>query len=314
MPHCEATASTPGGATSSGWSRSRRLLIACGVVALAVVGAGICTYLIASSSSHKATSEPERPTQRTAPLRAIPAPADLPNIDYGPPPKGFPQDINATSAQRLTLGLHPLRRIAAYDAPGGQPLAFLPPDIRGAELTMPIVGAHSGWVSVVLPSTNRTMAWVPPGSWASVPLRDQLIVVRDTHQMMWLRDGALVKSWRVSLGLPSSPTPLGRTFVLGRSSLEGKVYAGTDVLALGAVPDNPNAVPTGLRGAHTGIHTWYHDRELGKNTTDGCIRLTKAGQQLLLAEIQPGTPVVVVDSATQVTPSADPPLTFRPFI
>jgi len=39
------------------------------------------------------------------------------------------------------------------------------------------------------------------------------------------------------------------------------VYADTDVLALGAVPDDPDSVPTALRGAHIGIHTWYHDRE-----------------------------------------------------
>ncbi|MGH3545290.1 MAG: L,D-transpeptidase, partial [Mycobacteriales bacterium] len=136
---------------------------------------------------------------------------------------------------------------------------------------MPIVEVSSGWVSVILPSANRSVAWVPPGSWTTVALQDQLVVARDSHQLIWLRDGKLITSWKVSLGLPSSPTPLGRTFVLGRSALRGKVYAGTDVLALGAIPDDPTSVPTGLRGAHIGIHTWYHDRELGKNTTDGCI-------------------------------------------
>jgi lipoprotein-anchoring transpeptidase ErfK/SrfK len=52
-------------------------------------------------------------------------------------------------------------------------------------------------------------------------------------------------------------------------------------------------VPTALRGAHIGIHTWYHDRELGKNTSDGCIRLTRSGQRELLANLRPGTPVIV---------------------
>jgi lipoprotein-anchoring transpeptidase ErfK/SrfK len=61
------------------------------------------------------------------------------------------------------------------------------------------------------------------------------------------------------------------------------------------VPDDPEAVPPGLRGAHIGLHTWYHDGELGRDTTDGCIRLTRSGQQLLLDEIVPGTEVLVVD-------------------
>jgi lipoprotein-anchoring transpeptidase ErfK/SrfK len=99
----------------------------------------------------------------------------------------------------------------------------------------------------------------------------------------------------VTLGAKSTPTPLGRTFILGRSRLPGFVYADTDVFALGAVPDNPHAVPLGLRGAHIGIHTWHHDGELGRNTTDGCIRMTRKGHRTLLAHVPPGTPVVVVD-------------------
>ncbi len=131
--------------------------------------------------------------------------------------------------------------------------------------------------------------------WTSVALRDQLVVYRRTHELLWLRDGAIVRSWPVTLGSPATPTPLGRTFVLGRSKLSGAVYAGTDVFALGAVPDNPQAVPPGLRGAHIGVHTWYTDATIGKDVTDGCIRLTKSGQQLLLQEIAPGTGLVVLE-------------------
>ena len=233
------------------------------------------------------------PTEATP--TAAPPPGGLPVIDYGPAPAGFPADPAPLSTARLGEGLHPTARLAAYDEPGGRPLAFLPPDIRGADLTMPIVERRAGWAAVILPSANRTIAWVPPGPWTTVPLRDHLIVARKTHELVWLRDDVRVRSWPVSLGEPSTPTPLGRTFVLGRSKLPGRVYAGTDVFALGAVPDDLHAVPTGLRGAHIGLHTWYHDRTLRQNVTNGCIRLTKTGQQLLLSEIRPGTVVVVVD-------------------
>jgi hypothetical protein len=243
------------------------------------------------------------PSTDVIPPAAAPA-ADLPVITYGPAPAGFPPDPDPLSTTRLDEGVHPTRAIAAYDAPGGQPRAFLAPTISGVELTMPVVERRSGWTAVLLPSVNRTTGWIPPGDgWTTVPLHDQLVVYRSSHELSWHRDGAPVRSWPVTLGSPQTPTPLGRTFVLGRSSLPGTVYADTDVFALGAVPDAPDSVPAGLRGAHIGVHTWYNDLTLGKDASDGCIRLTKTAQQLLLQEITPGTAVVVLDHPAAPAPT-----------
>lgn len=231
-------------------------------------------------------------------LPAVPPPANLPVVDYGPAPRGFPRDPAPMSTVRLGEGLRPISRIAAYDAPGGRPRAFLAPTISGVELTMPIVARRAGWVAVLLPSANRTIAWVPPGPWTTVVLRDLIVVARRTHRLHWYRDDVLVRSWPVSLGMAVSPTPLGRTFILGRSVLPGRVYADTEVFALGSVPDDADSVPSSLRGAHIGLHTWHHDRELGRNTTNGCIRLTRKGQELLLAEVRPGNELLVLDNFT----------------
>lgn len=301
------------------WAPRRRLgrLARTGVLALvAVVGAALLATGLAmaphgvppaadpsaaaTSATPSAPTPSARPTAPTSapaepPIPASPAPAHLPVIDYGPAPAGFPPDPAPLSTARLTQGLRPTARVAAYDAPGGRPRAFLAPTLSGVPLVMPIVARRANWVAVLLPSVNRTVAWIPEGNWRATPLRDQLVVERRTHRLTWYRDGRRVQSWPVTLGLPATPTPLGRTFILGRSRLPGEVYGGTDVFALGAVPDDPDAVPAGLRGAHIGLHTWYHDRELGRNTTDGCIRLTRSGQRRLLAELAPGTPVVVVD-------------------
>lgn len=254
------------------------------------------------SGTPSQTATPARPTEPTRSpaeptIPASPAPAHLPVIDYGPPPAGFPPDPTPLSTARLTEGLRPTARVAAYDAPGGRARAFLEPTLSGVPLVMPIVARRANWVAVLLPSANRTVAWIPEGNWRVTPLRDQLVVERRAHRLTWYRDGRRIQSWPVTLGLPATPTPLGRTFILGRSTLPGEVYGGTDVFALGAVPDDPDAVPAGLRGAHIGLHTWYHDGELGRNTTDGCIRLTRSAQRRLLAELAPGTPLVVVERA-----------------
>ncbi|WP_344076272.1 L,D-transpeptidase [Luedemannella helvata] len=245
---------------------------------------------------------------------ARPAPRNLPVISYEPAPRGFPPDPAPLSTRPLTEGLHPLRRIAVYDAPGGRPRAFLKPDILGVPLTVPVVERRAGWTAVLLPSVNRRIGWLPPrhAAWATVALRDQIIIVRRGHRMTWLRDGVPVHTWRVTLGMDHTPTPLGRTFILGRSRLPGMVYGDTDVFALGAVPDKPHLVPAGLRGAHIGIHTWFHDGELGRNTTDGCIRLTRWGQRKMLATVPPGTPVVVLDHAPAGPPRRDARAQERP--
>ncbi|MFV2101296.1 L,D-transpeptidase family protein [Micromonospora sp. LOL_024] len=250
------------------------------------------------------TSTAAVPSAAEAVPSAAPAPDTLPEIDYDPAPAGFPDDPETLDTAPLDRGLHPTRRLAAYDAPGGRPLAFLMPSISGVELTVPIADRESGWTAVLLPSANRKLAWLPPGGFRTVELRDQIVVERVPFRLTWYRNGTAQRSWPVSLGQRGQETPLGRTFVLGRTPPPESVYGGVDIFALGSVPDDPDSVPTGLRGAHIGVHTWHHDGELGQQTTNGCVRLTASGQRLLLKEVRPGTPVVVVDELPAPPPTA----------
>ncbi|SCL68237.1 L,D-transpeptidase catalytic domain [Micromonospora citrea] len=281
------------------------LLLAAGVTGWTLTpdGAPPAPPVVGPPAPTAASPTGAAPTPERVPV-AAPAPDDLPVVDYDPAPKGFPADPGALDTTPLTEGLHPTRRIAAYTAPGGRPLAFLAPTINGVELTMPIAQRRAGWTAVLLPSANRTLAWLPPGGFTTVALRDQIVVERRAHRLTWYRSGRAVRTWEVSLGQRGQETPLGRTFVLGRTPPPESVYGGVDIFALGSVPDDPDSVPPGLRGAHIGIHSWYHDGELGENTTNGCIRLTKSGQRELLAEVRPGTEVVVVDELPAPPPTA----------
>ncbi|SCL16982.1 L,D-transpeptidase catalytic domain [Micromonospora nigra] len=283
-------------------------------VAVLLAGAGFTGYALTPTPAPPRSALPApvasadvvaptgAPTQPVAP--AAPAPDGLPEITYDPAPDGFPADPDTLSTTPLTEGLRPTRRLAAYDAPGGRPLAFLMPTISGVDLTVPVARRDAGWTAVLLPSANRRLAWLPPGGFTTVALRDQLVIERVPHRITWYRAGRAIRSWKVSLGQRGQETPLGRTFILGRTPPPESVYGGVDIFALGAVPDDPDAVPAGLRGAHIGIHTWHHDGELGRDTTNGCIRLTPGGQRELLAELRDGTPVVVVDALPAPPPTA----------
>jgi hypothetical protein len=238
-------------------------------------------------------SVPGRVTTKVLPVRA--APHDLPVIDYRHVPRGFPADPAPASMAAVTEGLHPGRRLALYDAPGGRPLAFLPPSIRGVPVTVPVVGRRHGWAAVLLPSANRRIGWLPVRGWGTRPLPDLLVVRRAAHTLTWLHDGVRRGSWRVAVGSTRTPTPLGRTFVLGRTGTRGPAYAGVDALVLGAVPDDRAALAPALRGAHTGIHGWYRSSAFGHSVSNGCVRIPRSAQVVLLAHIGPGTPVVVVE-------------------
>ena len=247
----------------------------------------------APSASPSSAAPAPTPTPTVVPS-AKAAPAGLKVIDYGPAPKGFPADPAVTSTAMLTEGVHPTQTITVYDAVGGTPRALLAPTLSGVTVVVPIVQKQSGWVAVLLPSVNRTIGWLSPGGWSVVTLTGQVVVHVSTHQLSYYQNGALQGTWTVAVGAAKTPTPLGRTFVLGRSRLSGSVYAGLDVLALGAVPDDPSAVATGLSGAHMGIHSWYQSSVFGKNISNGCVRVPKEAQQLLLNQLTAGTEVVVV--------------------
>jgi hypothetical protein len=266
-------------------------LVAASAVGVARAGPPDGTLVAVTASAPPIAAAPAPPRVP----KAQPAPPGLPKIAYSSAPGGFPADPAPSSVTAVTEGLHPERKLTVYDKPGGQPRAFLPRSISGLTVVVPIVARQPGWVGVLLPSANRRIGWLPDTGWSPRPLRDQLVLRRRTHELTWLRDGRPLETWRVAVGSKSTPTPLGRTFVLGRTGTRGSVYAGLDALVLGAVPENRDALAAGLRDAHTGIHGWSRSSAFGRSISNGCIRMPPAAQRTLLHNVGPGTTVHVVD-------------------
>jgi len=244
----------------------------------------------AATVAVEAPPAPRPPRAQRVPA-AAPAPEGLPKIDYFGVPDGFPEDRDARSTARIVEALHPERKLAVYDAPGGRPRAFLPRRISGLEVVVPIVKKQAGWVAVLLPSADRRIGWLPATGWSPRAIRDQLVVKE--HRLTWLRDGRAQQAWTVATGATATPTPYGRTFVLGRTGTHGSVYAGLDALVLGAVPEKRENLAPGLRDGHTGIHAWTHTSAFGRSVSNGCIRMPAAAQRTLLHHIGAGTTVHV---------------------
>ncbi|WP_309238206.1 L,D-transpeptidase [Actinoplanes aureus] len=281
-------------------SRTRAYLLILAAIGL-VLALGAAVALARGSEPERAAApEPVPPASAApaastaAPLPAVAPPADLPVITYAKGPRGLPADPGAASATAPTEALRPTERIALYDAPGGKPRAFLPPRISGLPVVAPIVAREAGWAAVLAPSANQRIGWVPTDGWRPEPLRDHLLVDLSDHRLTWTREGEEQQSWKVAVGSDQTPTPPGRTFVMGRTNTQGTVYAGLDALVLGSVPENKEQLAASLRGAHTGIHAWSSSSAFGRSVSNGCVRMPAAAQRTLLKEIDPGTPVLVV--------------------
>ncbi|GAA2514538.1 L,D-transpeptidase [Winogradskya humida] len=281
----------------------RARVAACGglVAFVLIIGAGaLAINRAAGRDGVMAQADPVVPPQaalvRTVPpLRAAPAPAGLPKIDYWGAAAGFPADRASTSVRMVLEGLSPHRNLVVYDAEGGRPRAVLPPKISGMPVVVPIVERANGWVGVLLPTLNRRVGWIPDGGWTPATLRDQLIMKLSTHRLTWLRDGAKQGEWKVATGTENTPTPLGRTFVLGRTGTDGAAYAQLDALVLGSIPENPGALAPSLRDGHTAIHAWYRPSALGRSTSNGCIRMSPAAQRTVLRQVKPGVVVHIIN-------------------
>ncbi|BBH68881.1 hypothetical protein ACTI_55660 [Actinoplanes sp. OR16] len=281
-------------------SRTRAyLLISTAVVLLLGLGAAVALArggdetagMWVSASSAPPSIAPSR--EETPPPAAKP-PADLPVITYAEGPEGLPEDPGANTLDVPTEALRPGKKIALYDEPGGTPRAFLPPKISGLPTVAPIVARDDGWVAVLAPSSNRRIGWVPAQGWSPEPLTDHIVVDLSEHRLTWLRDGEEQKSWTVSVGSEATPTPLGRTFVMGTTTTNGAIYENLDALVLGTVPEKKENLAASLRGAHTAIHAWSRKSAFGRSVSNGCVRMPAAAQRALLGEIAPGTPVLVM--------------------
>ncbi|MEU4562575.1 L,D-transpeptidase family protein [Actinoplanes sp. NPDC023936] len=284
-------------------SRNRRYLLVLLVAAL-LVGLGAAVALargrdadpVASTwvSPSGAPSPASSPSVAATPPTAADPPADLPVISYADGPDGLPEDPGASTLEVPSEALRPAKKMALYDAPGGEPRAYLPKKISGLPTVAPIVARDNGWVAVLAPSSNRRIGWVPAEGWEPEPLRDHIVVDLSEHRLTWLREGAEQRSWTVSVGSDATPTPLGRTFVMGTTTTDGAIYEGLDALVLGTVPEKKENLAASLRGAHTAIHAWSRKSAFGRSVSNGCVRMPAAAQKALLQQIDPGTPVLVV--------------------
>lgn len=127
------------------------------------------------------------------------------------------------------------------------------------------------------------------------------IVVDKSERTLYLYDGAdLVKTYRVAVGMPGFPTPLGNFEIVQKRFLPtwsnpGSDWAKTMPAYIPPGPGNPLGTRAlNLNAAGIRIHGTNKISSIGTAASHGCIRMVRHDVEELYELVKVGTPVYVV--------------------
>ena len=154
-------------------------------------------------------------------------------------------------------------------------------------------GAH--WVGVAAPELpNGQLGWINTRSSS----------VRFVHALIWIevdlsrreltvyRQNSVLRQFRVAIGQPESPTPVGRFAVTDKlvGADFGSVY-GCCILALSG---HQTRLPPGwIGGDRLAIHATSNPEDIGARVSAGCVRALDPDLRYLMRVIPLGTAVVI---------------------
>ncbi|GAB2989572.1 hypothetical protein GCM10027076_29540 [Nocardioides montaniterrae] len=181
-----------------------------------------------------------------------------------------PRDKDQSMAPNGSV-VHPTEPIPLFTAPRGRAFAKIEPKQFGGDTWLPVV-AHAGrWLQVLLPSRpNGSTGWVQAGMVDHATTKYQIQVHLASRQLILFDNGAQVGAWSVAVGAPATPTPTGRTFLLGQIVDDAQSYSPV-ILPLGA---HSQTLDTFGGGPGTvAIHGWTDPSVFGQAVSHGCVRV-----------------------------------------
>lgn len=185
--------------------------------------------------------------------------------------------------------VHPRRVLPVYAAPGRKPFAKVTPTQMN-DTWLPVIDQRKGWTQVLLPSRpNGSIGWLRT---AQLVERHTPYVVRvhvGSRRMELVRDGETVGEWSVAVGAPATPTPTGRTFLLGSIVDENQSFSPV-ILPLGTHSDTLDTYGGGP--GTVALHGWRDTSVFGQAISHGCVRVPADALEQL-RDVPLGTLVII---------------------
>jgi L,D-transpeptidase catalytic domain len=173
-------------------------------------------------------------------------------------------------------------------------LALSNPTPLHMKLTVLVKKRGTGWVQVYLPvRPNGATAWVRKSA-VRLFLDPWSIVIRlHTHRLLLRRAHKLIKTFRVAVGKPSTPTPTGKFFLT--ELLKQPDPAGAyGPYAYGTSAYSRVLQHFGTGDGQIGLHGSDQPSLIGQSISHGCIRLYNKDIVWLAKRLPLGTPVKIV--------------------
>ncbi|MBL0746387.1 L,D-transpeptidase [Nocardioides baculatus] len=185
--------------------------------------------------------------------------------------------------------VHPRRVLPVYAAPGRKPFAKVTPTQMN-DTWLPVINREAGWTQVLLPSRpNGSVGWLRT---AQLVERHTPYVVRvhvGSRRMELVRSGETIGEWSVAVGAPETPTPTGRTFLLGSIVDENQSFSPV-ILPLGTHSDTLDTYGGGP--GTVALHGWTDTSVFGQAISHGCVRVP-ADALDQLRDVPLGTLVII---------------------
>ncbi|MEJ3652318.1 L,D-transpeptidase [Actinomycetes bacterium KLBMP 9759] len=264
-------------APESSGARPRRPFMLWGAIGVVVVLVAVVGFFMFGGGQ----STPP-PDSGSGPTGALPLSNTFTTIE------GAPLDTQATSTTE-GLVVHPVRTTPVHASPGGKAIAQIEPQQFGPTW-LPVIGQQPDWVQVLLPSKpNGSTGWIRAADTEHVITHFVIKVHLKSMKMELTEKGKSVGTWSIGIGKPDTPTPPGRTFVLGQFK-DPKQSFSPVIIPLGT--HSPTLDTYGGGPGTVGIHGWPNDDVLGTASSDGCIRIP-ADALAKLTEVPLGTLVMI---------------------
>ena len=253
----------------------RMSLVAALIAAVALTGC--------SRSGEADLPAPSTATHRVAPV----APPEQP----GPFRIGGAPAYAAVATKDVTVYEDP-RANAAIAAvfpaklPWGSPTSFL---IREGYRD----AAGRAWFRVFLPRRpNETTGWIRREQVRLRPIVHQVEVDLSSRTARLLRDGRTVRSWPVGIGRQATPTPTG-SFYLTVKLRPPQISAVYGARALGISGYSDVLEQFGTGDGQIALHGTADPADLGREVSNGCVRLDNAAITSLAQTLPLGSPVTI---------------------
>jgi hypothetical protein len=134
---------------------------------------------------------------------------------------------------------------------------------------------------------------------AASPVQRKIVVSLEDRKLALLENGEVKKTYRVAVGKPSTPSPVG-SFTIERRVANPTYSHKGQVVQPG--PGNPVGTRwMGLSVRGYGIHGTNAPKSIGKAASHGCIRMGKADLEELFGLVRGGDEVEIVGQRNEET-------------